>query len=274
MQPVVTLTTDFGLRQPFVALMKAIIHERCPDSRVVDLTHEVAPFAVVEAGFWLERCFQYFPPGSLHVAVVDPGVGSSRPLLAVEWARHLFLAPDNGLLGRLVDRPGARARRVAEDVLAAHGLPRVSATFHGRDLFAPLAGDLAAGRLAWADLGPTVADASPSPVPSASRVGEAWHGEVLLIDRFGNCFSNIEIVPNLVSSIRAVRFGTRSLPLVRTYSDSPAGSVVALVNSFGVMEAACVQGRADEVLGLAVGSPVEVFLEPRAGSPVGDAGNS
>lgn len=274
MRPVVTLTTDFGLRQPFVALMKAIIHGSCPDTQIVDLTHEVAPFAVVEAGFWLERCFQYFPPGSLHVAVVDPGVGSSRPLLAVEWARHMFLAPDNGLLGQLAGRPGARARRVAEHVLAAHGLPRISATFHGRDLFAPLAGDLAAGRLAWADLGPTVADARPSPVTSAYRKEGTWHGEVLLIDRYGNCFSNIEIISKSFSSIREVRFGTRSLPVVRTYSDKPAGSVVALVNSFGVLEAACVQGRADEVLGLAVGSPVEVLVEPRAGSPVGDGGNS
>jgi len=274
MQPVVTLTTDFGLRQPFVALMKAIIRSRCPDSHVVDLTHEVAPFAVVEAGFWLERCFQYFPPGSLHVAVVDPGVGSSRPLLAVEWAEHLFLAPDNGLLGRLADRPGAKARRVTEHVLAAHGLPRISATFHGRDLFAPLAGDLAAGRLSWAGLGPTVADARPSPVPSASREGDSWHGEVLLIDHFGNCFSNLEISPDSISSIREVRFGSRSLPVVRTYSDRPAGSVVALVNSFGVMEAACVQGRADVALGLAVGSPVEVLFEPRSGWSGRDAGNS
>lgn len=264
-QPVVTLTTDFGLSQPFVALMKAVIHRRCPDARVVDLTHDVTPFAVAEGGFWLERCHGYFPSGSLHVAVVDPGVGSSRPIVALEWGGHVFVAPDNGLLGRLARRPGARARRVTDEVLARHGLPQVSATFHGRDLFAPLVGDLAAGRLTCADLGPTLADVRPSPVEAASREGSRWRGEVILIDHFGNCFSNVELFPDSVSRISEARFGSRRLPVVRTYSDRPAGSVVALVNAFGVLEAACVQGRADAMLGLAVGSPVEVLVAPSSG---------
>lgn len=273
-RPVVSLTTDFGLHQPFVALMKAVVQDRCPDARVIDLTHHVAPFAVAEGGFWLEHCFRFLPRGSFHVAVVDPGVGSPRPILAIEWEGHAFLAPDNGLLGHIAEQEGARVRRVAEDVLRRHGLPEVSATFHGRDLFAPLAGDLAAGRLRLADLGPMVVDARPSPVPRVSQEEHRWRGQVLLVDHFGNCFSNLDISSEIVSRIVEVRFGNRCVPLVRTYSERSAGTAVALVNAFGVLEAACVQGRADDRLGLRVGSPVEVVLAPCSGSRPGAAGKS
>lgn len=273
-RPVLSLTTDFGLHQPFVGLMKGVILNRCPDARVIDLTHHVAPFAVAEGGFWLEHCFRYLPAGTIHVAVVDPGVGSSRSILAIEWEGHAFLAPDNGLLGHIAGKEGARVCRVADEVLLRHGLPQVSTTFHGRDLFAPLAADLAAGRLRLADLGPVVVDARPSPVPPALQVGHRWRGEVLLVDTFGNCFSNLYLSSNNISRIREVRFGTQLLPLVRTYSERPVGTGIALVNAFGVLEAACVEGRADQRLGLHAGSPVEVVLDSLSSSRPGGARKS
>lgn len=264
--PTLSLTTDFGTSEPFVGLMKAVILARCPGAQVVDLTHEVAPFAVGEAGFWLERSFNCFPDGTIHVAVVDPGVGSSRSLLGVRLGGHIFLAPDNGLLGNLAAQPGAQVRRVADAVLRASGRPAISATFHGRDLFAPLAADLAAARLAFDDLGPVAQDWVPSPAPAAGRTGRQLRGQVILIDRYGNCFSNLALTSEVLCHIPHVAFGGSVLPVVRTYADRPPGTAVALLNSFGIVEAACVEGRADAMLDLRVGSPVVAALPAGGGS--------
>src|SRR5512137_1162760 len=131
---VVTLTTDFGLKDPFVGVMKGQLAVRFPAVRIIDLTHEIEAHWPAEAGFWLARSFRYFPAGTVHVAVVDPGVGSAREIAAVEAEGHLFLAPDNGLLAAVLDAvPGASARHVSAAVLARLGIRAPSATFHGRD---------------------------------------------------------------------------------------------------------------------------------------------
>lgn len=254
----VSLTTDFGLADPFVGLVKAQILRRCPGALIVDLTHEVMPHDVEAAAFWLERSWSHFPSGSLHLVVVDPGVGSPRGLLAVQVADQLFLGPDNGVLGALAAMSGACARKVSAETLVRLGLAAPSATFHGRDLFAPLVGELAAGRLRFDALGP-VADGwvrRPGPDPEAGP--NKVLGRVILIDRFGNCFSNIEEQSLIAHEVQFVRFGGHELPLVRSYADRPPGTDVALINAFGVLEAARVQGRAADALGLGPGSPVEV----------------
>lgn len=258
--PVISLTTDFGRREPFVGLLRAVVLARCPEAVVVDLTHDVTPFRVGEAGFWLERCYRYFPRGTVHLAVVDPGVGSSRQLLALRVDGHLFLGPDNGLLGVLAQAPGAEARRVGPAVIARMALAQVSATFHGRDLFAPLAAELAAGRLAFDQLGEVCHDFVPSPMPAPRETARAVIGEVILIDSFGNCFSNLSLSPEVISRIERVTFGSTALPLVHTYSDRPPGTPIALVNSFGVVEAACVEDRACDRLALSPGTSVKVAL--------------
>lgn len=267
MPAVISLTTDFGLDDPFVGLVKAQLLCRCPEARLVDLTHGVAAQRVEEGAFWLERSWRYFPEGTVHVAIVDPGVGSARGVLAVRTGGHLFLGPDNGLLGGVAATPGATVRRVRAELPARLGLTAPSATFHGRDVFAPLAGELAAGRLAYETLGPAVNDWVVLPGSGPDKGPQGWRGRVIVIDRFGNCFSNIEEISIVKSEIVDIRFGEHLLPLVRTYADRPQGTPVALFNSFGVLEAACVQGRADRALGLVHGSPVAVSCRPRAIPP-------
>jgi S-adenosylmethionine hydrolase len=191
-RPLVSLLTDFGYSEPFVGLVKAGILAECPEASLVDLTHDLPPFAVGAAAFWIERAFPCFPAGSVHVCVVDPGVGTARRILLVQQGGHLFLAPDNGLLTGVARGEGSVVRAIAPGYLEGSGLGRISATFHGRDVFAPLAGRLASGKTAPEEMGQAVADwqvlGSPVPVTDRNRIV----GQILFADRFGNLFSNIE----------------------------------------------------------------------------------
>lgn len=256
----VTLTTDFGLRDPFVGVMRGQILVRFPEARIVDLTHEVLAHWPAEAGFWLARSFRYFPLGTVHVAVVDPGVGGPRELAVVECEGHLFLAPDNGLLGGVVDTVAAPVlRRVDGSVLARIGIGVPSATFHGRDVFAPLAAELAAGRLRPDELGPLVPELIPGwieePVVTAGQVT----GSIVTIDHFGNLISNIGVTHLGGISQPVVRVGGRELALRRTYGDVRPGEYLALINSFGMVEVARAERSAAEGLGLDRGAPVSVI---------------
>jgi S-adenosylmethionine hydrolase len=257
---VVTLTTDFGLKDPFVGVMKGCLVGRYPAVRVIDLTHEILAHWPVEAGFWLARSFRYFPRGTVHVAVVDPGVGGAREIAAIEAEGHLFLAPDNGLLGAVLEAvEAATSRRVESRVLERIGLGVPSATFHGRDIFAPLAAEIAAARLAPADLGAITDDLVPGwleePVVGPTQVA----GSVVTIDHFGNLISNIDarLLRNFGHPL--VRVAGRDLPLRRTYSDVRPGEYLALVNSFGVVEVARAEQSAAQGLGLQRGAPVLVL---------------
>ena len=135
---IITLTTDFGSQGPFVGVMKGVILGRLPDARIVDLNHEIPAHWPVEAGFWVQRSYRYFPAGTVHVAIVDPGVGTTRSIIAARHDGHLFLAPDNGLLQPLLGSRPAHCHRLADDWLRRQGWPSPSNTFHGRDIFAPL----------------------------------------------------------------------------------------------------------------------------------------
>lgn len=256
----VTLTTDFGTHDPFVGLMKAQVLARCPEARIVDLTHEVRPFRPEAAAFWMERVPQWCPPGTVHVAVVDPCVGTTRRLLAVEAFGQRFLAPDNGLLAGVVARSDAAVYEIGDEVITRFALGARSATFHGRDVLAPLAGELAAGRAAPADFGPRVT----APCASAARPGAAVAGDdgaagaIVWIDRYGNAFTSLPGARVGGRPGAALEVAGRSVPVVRTYGDAPPGTAVALVNSFGVLEVAVVQGSAAEALGLTVGTPVRL----------------
>jgi hypothetical protein len=257
-RPVVSLLTDFGSSEPFVGLVKARILGCCPDAAIVDLTHELPPFAIEAAAFWIARAFGYFPAGSVHVCVVDPGVGTARRILLVEHAGQYFLAPDNGLLTDIADGEGATVRAVDLRVPERWGLGPPSATFHGRDLFAPLAGRLADGSIGPEELGRPVQDwlrLDRLPVEiSPSRI----QGRILFADRFGNIFSNIELVSLVHSTAWQVYAGGRAVPWVRTYGNGTPGSLVALENAFGVLEIACVHGSAALALGSGPGTQVEL----------------
>jgi S-adenosylmethionine hydrolase len=236
---VVTLLTDFGTRDPFVGVMKGIVLSACPGASIVDLTHEIEPQRVRDAAFWLGAAYPWFGAGTVHVAVVDPGVGSARRALVARADDQLFVAPDNGLLE--VVRRKARSR-----------------TFHGRDVFAPVAGRLAAGALSFEDIG-AVVDPLPSALVPQPRVGErSAEGEVLLADRFGNLLTNLdaEALPRL--SVATVRVADRELRVVGTYAELQPGAVGAVVGSFGQLEIVRRDGSAAAELGIQSGAPVRV----------------
>ncbi len=261
---VITLTTDFGHQDPFVGVMKGQVLKRYPSARLVDLTHQVLVHWPAEAGFWLGRSFQYFPAGTVHVAVVDPGVGSARDIAVVEADGQVFLAPDNGLLAGVLERLRGRPilRRLDERILSGLEVHRPSATFHGRDIFAPIAAELAAGRLAPGALGPVVSELVPGwleePVVTPAQVS----GAVVTVDHFGNLLTNIDgaLLPRIPNAV--VRAGGHEIPLRRTYSDVRPGEYLALVNSFGVLEVARAEQSAARGLGLDRGAPI-VVTAPR-----------
>lgn len=257
---VITLTTDFGQQGPFVATMKGRILAHLPSARIIDVTHEVPVYWPAEAGFWLARAYAYFPAGSVHVAVVDPGVGTARDIIVVAVAGHAFLAPDNGLLAPVVARTEAPSiyRLDTAKAIAKFRLPVPSATFHGRDIFAPLAAELAAGRAAPADLGPQTTDIVPSWVDEPAVTANQVSGVIITIDHFGNLITNIDGALIRAFPAPVVRTGGHSLPLRRTYGDVRPGEFLALVNSFGVIEIARAEQSAAEALGLGRGAPVTI----------------
>lgn len=256
---VITVTTDFGHQGPFVGVIKGCILTRFPAARIIDLTHEILVHWPAEAGFWLARAYPFFPAGTVHVAVVDPGVGTSRDILALEAGGHYFLAPDNGLLAPVVARsPDARLTRLAALSLARLNIANASATFHGRDIFAPVAAELAAGRCQVADLGERVAALVPSWVEDPAVEPARVTGVVITIDHFGNLITNIDAA--LIERFRlpVVHAGNHAFPLLRTYADTQPGQYLALINSFGVIEIARAEHSASEGLGLSRGAPVVV----------------
>lgn len=256
---VITITTDFGHQGPFVGVMKGVILSRLPEARIVDLTHEIVVHWPAEAGFWLVRAFSYFPPGTVHIAVVDPGVGTSRDIIAVAAAGHWFLAPDNGLLGPIVARyPEAPVVKLTAARLAKFGIHSPSATFHGRDIFAPIAAELAAGRCVLSDIGERVTNVVPAWVDEPTVEATSVSGVVIALDHFGNLITNID--GTLIERFREPRVhaGSHVFPLLRTYGDTQPGQYLALVNSFGVIEIARAEQSAAEGLGLGRGAPVVV----------------
>jgi len=265
MSGVITITTDFGHQGPFVGVMKGVMLSRLPDARIIDLTHEILVHWPAEAGFWLVRSYSYFPAGTVHVAVVDPGVGTSREIIAVTARGHVFLAPDNGLLAPIVARsPGSPIVKLTAARLAHFGVRSPSATFHGRDIFAPIAAELAAGRCVPADLGERQTDLMPAWVDEPSVERGAVSGVVITIDHFGNLITNIDAEHLKGLEKPTVHAGNHIFELLRTYGDTQPGQYLALINSFGVVEIARAEQSAADGLGLGRGAPVVV----RGGRPV------
>ncbi len=223
MRPVITLLTDFGTADGYVAEMKGVLLSRAPEATIVDVTHDVQPQDVEAARLILARVWRRFPMRTIHVVVVDPGVGTERAGLAVESDEHLFVGPDNGVLSPALLIADARAVTLA----VPHG---ASASFHGRDVFAPAAAMLALGApidsLGVAALEPLI---RRTPEPHRREDG-ALLGEVIAIDRFGNAITNLV---GLRSGI--VEAGGAALPLRRTYGDVPSGAPIALVGAARVL---------------------------------------
>ncbi|MEZ4229691.1 MAG: SAM-dependent chlorinase/fluorinase [Polyangiaceae bacterium] len=249
---VLTLLTDFGLSDPFVGIMHGVVLQRAPGTRIVDLTHHVQPQDVRAGAFYLRHAFHWFPRGTVHVAVVDPGVGSQRRALVVSVQGHCFVLPDNGLVGEvlaLARRRGDQAEvRAIDTGSPALGLDLASHTFHGRDLFAPVGARLVAG-LAQAEVGPEVHEVVPTPNQAVLKLANGFEAEVVVVDHFGNGITNLELAEYCPAALKEpkrfrVRVQHLDLPLVRTYSEVADGELCALVNSFGTLEIAERNGSA------------------------------
>jgi hypothetical protein len=255
---IVTLTTDFGWREPFVGIMKGVMLARAPDLTFVDMAHEVSAFQPIEAGFWMSRAVRYFSPGTLHVAVVDPGVGTPRDIVIALTSGQAILAPDNGLLAPLAARGHVeKLYRVNITRLVQYGVSDISATFHGRDVFAPLAAELAAGRCDPADLGDEITALNMAGWPTTQpRADGGIQGVVVAVDRFGNLISNIEAGAVMALDHPTVYISGLSLPLMRTYGEAAAGEYLGLINSFEVLEVARARASAAQGLSLGVGTPM------------------
>lgn len=243
---IVTLLTDFGGRDPYVGILKGAVLRRAPKAVLVDLCHEVAAQDVAHGAFLWHAVPGRFPMGTVHLAVVDPGVGTDRALLAACAHEAYWIAPDNGLCAAIVAAdPQAEVRRIAWDQL---GLQPESNTFHGRDLLAPIAGFLASGRYSFSALGPRV---EPTPLDAGSAAPRIVH-----VDGFGNLISNVPVAA--LDGIGGVRVAGRVLPLYRTYAEAAPGELIALVGSSGLLELAQNRGHAANVLGVGRGEPIEL----------------
>jgi S-adenosylmethionine hydrolase len=255
----VTLLTDFGLGDPFVGVMKGVLFGIDSELRVIDLSHGIRHGAVVEGAFWLERSYRYFPQGSVHCAVVDPGVGSARAAVVVAAERQFFVGPDNGLLAEVtLHAPHVEARAIEPE---RHGLTGASNTFHGRDVFAVIAGRLAARQLAFADVGPLVHLQVPSPIPGVVSEADGFVGNVLTVDHFGNLLTSLrasEVLPASELPFR-LQIAGQTLRSVRTFADAAPGELVALVGSFGTIEVAVRDGSAAQRLAPVPGASVKLF---------------
>ncbi len=238
--------------------MKGVLLRRAPAARLVDLSHAIPPQDVLTAAFVLLHAAREFPPETVHLAVVDPGVGTRRRAVAMRTRWGIFVAPDNGLLGLVAAHTPSETRVIDSPELRAD---RLSPTFAGRDLFACAAGSLAAG-FAFAAVGPLVAGVQPAPVPPPSRQAWAVCGQVIVVDHFGNLVTNIGAADLPGPRDRLVVRASAAPELrgvLRTYSDVASGEALALVGSAGLLEIAVRDGSAAARLGLARGAPVHVF---------------
>lgn len=257
--PLITLTTDFGEGSRYVAAMKGVILSIHRDARIVDLSHRIPPQNVRAGAIALAQTAPCFPAGTIHVAVVDPGVGSERRLVYARIGDQQFLAPDNGLLGRLaVAHPPSKIVGLDEP---RFWLPQVSNTFHGRDILAPVAARLSLG-LAPDELGRPIERLTELPWPEVQRVANQLTGEVVEVDSFGNLITNItrDMLADVPTdeSVTVACDEHTTQGIFRTYSDQPPMTLTALVGSGGALELAIVDDNAAAMLGVTVGAPVTV----------------
>jgi S-adenosylmethionine hydrolase len=269
MQPtgIITLTTDFGLTDSYVGIMKGVILGIAPTARLIDITHTISPQDVQQAAYMVQTYARYFPTGTVHMVVVDPGVGSARRAIAFETPESVVVGPDNGVLTAAWQ--DARARWQPDVVQAVeladprYWLPDVSNTFHGRDIFAPVAAHLARGT-PLAALGPSIADVHEATLTQPTRDAEGTlQGRIVHIDYFGNCITNI--MPQHLEQLGdhvTVRIGGARIQGVRhTFADVAVGELLALIGSTNHLEIGIRNGNAARTLGVTTTDPVRITAE-------------
>jgi hypothetical protein len=281
--PIITLTTDFGAAGHYVGTMKGVILGIAPQARVVDISHEIRPFQIAEGAYVIAQACRFFPPKTIHVVVVDPGVGSARRPILAEIDGQYFVAPDNGVLSMVLEQPLATraAPKQRSDRAATRGsgqpapaiirhitaeryfLQPVSHTFHGRDVFSPVAGHMAGG-VPPGRFGKRIADYARLDFFHPTRTGKRfWTGLVLHIDRFGNLITNFHAgeFPDLPTRPFELNIGLRKLTrLVSSFTAAQPGEIVTIIGSSGYIEVVANQASAAKLLGCETGSPAELVL--------------
>jgi S-adenosylmethionine hydrolase len=261
----ITLTTDFGLKDGYVGAMKGVLTRICPEARLVDISHNITPQNVLEGSLVLSRAYSYFPAGTVHLAVVDPGVGTNRRPIAAQLGDHYFVGPDNGLFTPILEEVEKKGGKI-EMVLLKNPklwLPEVSLTFHGRDIFAPAAANLARG-IPLAEFGPAIEDPIRMTLPKPERTEKGWRAHIVSIDHFGNLATDLP-VGNLfgAAGVLVQIRGRMVRGLAQSYGQGKTGDLLVLVNSQYFIEIAVVNGSAAEVLGASVGELIEVFIQSK-----------
>ena len=256
----ITLTTDFGTTDHFAGTMKGVILGIQPGAQIVDITHEVQAFEVSDGAFTIAQAYRYFPKGAIHVVVVDPGVGSARRPILAEMAGQFFIAPDNGVLSIVFEKEKPKVRHITNQ---RYFLKPVSRTFHGRDIFAPVAAHLAS-TIEPAKFGKLITDYLRLTFHRPFQTGKsAWTGSVLKVDRFGNLITNLHVddFPNFRT--RPFRLLAGRQPITRlalTFTECGPEELFVLVGSSGYLEVATNQGSAARILGCGAGSQVELTM--------------
>jgi S-adenosyl-L-methionine hydrolase (adenosine-forming) len=258
----ITLLTDFGVRDGYVGVMKGVIYGIAPNVQIADISHTISPQNVMEGALAIGRVAPYFPPGTVHIAVVDPGVGTARRPIAARIGSQYFVGPDNGLFTVLIER----AERSGDHVSIVHlnrpqfWLPNVSNVFHGRDIFSPVGAHLA-NEIPVEDVGTPIENVVRLEIPRVEQSQVGFRGQVTSIDHFGNLATNImreHLTGINPKSIKVAVGGTEIKGLVSTFGDRSPGELIALLGTANDLTISVVNGSAAERLNCAVGEPVEV----------------
>jgi S-adenosylmethionine hydrolase len=259
-KPILTLTTDFGLSDHYVGVMKGVILGICPEARIVDITHDVSPYEIGEGAYAVAQAWRYFPRKTVHVVVVDPGVGTVRRPIMVEAGGHYFIAPDNGVLAGVYEEERSRVRLISNQ---RYFRKPVSRTFHGRDIFAPVAARIAKGAPP-ASVGKLIDNYLKPLADKPQRSGKrTWNGRVLKIDRFGNIVTNFRAsdFPGLELRNFSLAIGPQQVSvLAHNYAECAPGELFLIEGSSGYLEVSMGQGSAAKRIGCGVGGPAELSV--------------
>ena len=246
----ITLTTDFGLEDPYAAVMKGVVLSINPAARIVDITHSVKAGSVMQAAMLIKEAYPFFPKGTVHVAVIDPGVGGKRRPVLVKTENHVFVGPDNGVFWPIIkDHEQAEIIHLTE---SRYFLSDISHTFHGRDIFAPVAAHISRG-IDPLEMGQAISDPVQLEFPVPEKRGENLYGRVMRIDHFGNLITNVkkgDLEEFLGLEKSAIIIGKLVVEgLRRSYSEVGEGEILALIGSSGCLEIAVNTGRASDIVG-------------------------
>lgn len=257
-EKIITLTTDFGIRDAFVGVMKGVILNINPSATIVDITHGIPQGDLDAASFAIDQAYRYFPPETIHVVVVDPGVGTKRKILLAHADQRYFLAPDNSVLKYVfAQQPKFKARSVTNK---KYFLSQTSRTFHGRDIFAPVAAHLSSG-VSFEEFGPEIENVVKGDIALPAKTDKRIVGEIVYIDNFGNCISNIAksdvLSDNVEVNIKHFQFEKLS----DSYAEHIHGEPLAIISSHDYLEIAVRDGNAAKILNIKKGEPVELILK-------------